>query len=804
MKFSVKYALIICFLVVIWGTQIIITSTSYLTSQKVLLRHSKDIMENITGFAMEQSHNHLALAEGATHLTKRLLTSNVVKGSRENLEILEQYFFNQLLIYPHFAGIYLGTKEGDFFYVSRNETHSKGGFRTKNIIRSGDKFENTYIWRDKDQKIVLKEDKPEDTYDPRTRPWFNKALDKRRIVWTDPYIFYTSQRPGITIAGLTFNRNRTIKGVVGVDIDIAQLSTFIAKLKVGKNGKAFIINNNGDVVAFPDPEKIKIRKKDSLRLANINEINDEISKKAFNSVNWKKDYTDRYILKKSRFGKFEHKGKDYNVMFTPFQSQWPWIIGVYLPEDDYLGEIKDNRLVNILIAILLSILATVFALKLTKEIDRPLTNLEREAEAVQRHDLLTDFDTNSVFKEIQATADSFTAMRKSLYTHEVEKSKLEQQLRSVQKLEAIGTLAGGIAHDFNNILSVILGHAEIIQCDIERDDPSAESINEILKSSQRARNLIKQILTFSRKNEQELLPVNAAKIVNDALSLIRSTIPSTVLIKEKIDKTTGTVLADPTQIYQIVLNLCTNSNHAMTDKNDGILEVIVNRVDISKEVARVNSELSEGPYLKLSVIDNGSGMDKDMIERIFEPYFTTKSMEIGTGLGLAIVHGIVKSHGGFITVESELNRGTVFEVLLPIIEGEALYLEKERAELIEGSEHIFLVDDDKALIDVSRKMLQKLGYQVTSNRKPEEALEIFRENPDAYDAVILNLTMPVMKGDILAENISGINPAIPIVLCTGKNENLDLDGMKQSGIKEILYKPITLSELSSMIRKVLS
>jgi signal transduction histidine kinase/CheY-like chemotaxis protein len=788
---------------VIWGTQILGTSSSYLTSQKVLLRHSKDIMANITGLAMEQSYNHLALAEGAAHLTEKLLTSNVVKDSRDNLANLEQYFLNQLFIYPHFAGIYLGTPEGDFFYVSRNEKYKKGGFRTKIIYRSANKFENTYIWRDKNGKILLKESKPKDKYDPRTRPWFKKAINEKRIVWTDPYIFYSSQRPGITIAGLTHNRDKSIKGVVGVDIDIAQLSTFIKKLKVGKNGKAFIINNNGDVVAFQDSEKIKIRKKGSLRLANINEIKDTISRKAFNSVKWKKDTQDRYILKKSTFGKFIHEGKDYNVMFTPFQSQWPWIIGVYLPEDDYLGEIKDNRLVNIVLTIILSIIATIFALKLTMEFERPLKNLEKEAKAVEGHDLLTSYETNSAFKEIQATADSFTAMRKALYLHEIEKNRLEQQLREVQKLEAIGTLAGGIAHDFNNILSVILGHAEIIQCDLPESDPSLQGINEILKSSKRARTLIKQILTFSRKNKQELLPVNAASIVGDALSLIRSTIPSTIMINERIDKETGTVLADPTQLYQIILNLCTNANHSMLDESDGVLEVIVDRVEVSKEVAKANSELNEGPYFKLAVIDNGTGMEEKMVERIFEPYFTTKSMEVGTGLGLAIVHGIVKSHGGFISVESQLNRGTAFEVLLPIIQTDAVYEENKKPVFIEGSENIFIVDDDESLIEVESKMLQKLGYNVTSSNKPEEALEIFRDNPNTFDALIVNLTMPVMKGDILAEKISQINPDIPIVLCTGKNESINPEMIDKPFITDVMYKPISLSELSLVVRKVL-
>jgi len=418
MKLSIRWALIIGFLVLIWGTYVITTTSTFVSSQKVLNQHARDIMENIADLAMEQSQNHLAHAHGAAVLTRRLLTANVVSTNKADFQALEQYFLDQLAIYPHFAGIYLGKPNGDFYYVSRHSKYSPDGFRTKIILHNNGIRKVRLIWRDKDLKFIAQELDPGDPYDPRTRPWYKKSLAKEGIVWTDPYIFFTSQKPGITISGPTYDDALTLKGIVGVDIEIDQLSTFIGNLNIGKNGQAFMINNNGDVVAFPDLDKIKTTEdseSNSSRLVKIQELDDILSRKAFTALNLEQHNNGRYVLKNSRFATFEHNGLNYHAMLTPFSiSQWPWIIGVHLPEDDYLGGLKKNRLSNTLLTLIISAIATLIALIFSRSIIRPIANLEKEALAVKNNDLQKRFDTHSAYKEIQETADSFHLMKDAI------------------------------------------------------------------------------------------------------------------------------------------------------------------------------------------------------------------------------------------------------------------------------------------------------------------------------------------------------------------------------------------------------
>jgi len=418
MKLTIRWSLIIGFLCLIWGTYAVTTTSTFVSSQKTLNGHAINIMENIADLAMEKSQNHLAHAHGAAVLTRRLLAANVVSVNENNIDSLEQYFLDQLVIYSHFAGIYLAKPNGDFFYVSRNGQPSPGGLRTK-IISHRNGVRNTALtWRDKNLNILSKEFDPEDRYDPRVRPWYKKALAHKKIVWSDPYVFFTSQKPGITIAGPTYDKSGALKGIVGVDIEIDELSTFIGNLKIGQNGRAFMINNNGEVVAFPDLEKIKTQGPSgskSFRLVKIHELDAILSRKAFSAVGLIKDEQGRFDLKESRFARFEHQGQYHHAMLTPFSiPQWPWIIGVHLPEDDYLGDLKKSRLFNILLTLVISVVATVIALYFARSIIRPITNLEKEALAVKNDDMQTQFNINSKYKEIQETADSFRLMKEAI------------------------------------------------------------------------------------------------------------------------------------------------------------------------------------------------------------------------------------------------------------------------------------------------------------------------------------------------------------------------------------------------------
>ena len=386
---------------------------------------------------------------------------------------------------------------------------------------------------------------------------------------------------------------------------------------------------------------------------------------------------------------------------------------------------------------------------------------------------------------------------------QAEKKRLEIQLRQAQKMEAVGTLAGGIAHDFNNILGAIIGYAEIMQMyDLPDDSPIRPSLDQVLKAGHRAKDLVKQILTFSRQSEKELKPIQLHPIVNEVVKFLRATLPATIEIRQHIEAKTGAVLADPTQIHQVLMNLCTNAHHAMWE-NGGLLEISLTHVEINAGEANQFEGLESGVYQKISVSDTGHGMPPEILERIFDPYFTTKEKGVGTGMGLAVVHGIIKRHNGAVRVDSNPGRGTCFHVYLPVIESQArLELEKYDP-LPMGNERILFVDDELALVNLGKQMLNRLGYHVVTRTSPSEARALIKERPEQFDLVITDMTMPQMTGEELARELIELQPDIPIILCTGFSEKMSIEKAKSMGIRGFLLKPLTVRDLAETIRNVL-
>ena len=387
---------------------------------------------------------------------------------------------------------------------------------------------------------------------------------------------------------------------------------------------------------------------------------------------------------------------------------------------------------------------------------------------------------------------------------EQERERTAAQLRQAQKLEAIGSLAGGIAHDFNNILTPIIGFADLLQDDLPEGSPEAENVARILSAADRARDLVGQILTFSRQSERERGPVAIASVLKDALKLLRASIPATIEIRANIDENCGNVLGDPTEIHQVVMNLCTNAYQTM-GSSSGTVEVSLTAVDVTPELARTHANLREGPYVTLTVDDNGPGIDPGIGERIFDPFFTTKKVGKGTGLGLSVVHGIVNSHGGAITYQSELGKGTTFHVYLPGLarEAEKQSPSQEGEAPLQGREHILLVDDEEPIIRFSQQMLEALGYRVTSRTSSLEALSLFHAEPDSFDMVILDVTMPFMTGVELAREMMGVRADLPIILMTGFTELITAGQAAKMGVRELIMKPFETRKLAKIIRKVL-
>ncbi|MEM5785809.1 MAG: PAS domain S-box protein, partial [Syntrophobacteraceae bacterium] len=383
---------------------------------------------------------------------------------------------------------------------------------------------------------------------------------------------------------------------------------------------------------------------------------------------------------------------------------------------------------------------------------------------------------------------------------ELEKKKLEAQLRQAQKIEAIGTLAGGIAHDFNNILAPIIGYTEMVLSEMPEPSPLRSDLEQVLQASYRAKELVRQILVSSRfTQEQQMAPLDVSMVVKEALKLLRSSLPTTIEIKQEIE--TVAALADPTQIHQVVMNLCTNSAHAMNDS--GILEVKLEKVRLDSDCDDLSANsLPTGLYLKLTISDTGCGMDAKTMERIFDPYFTTKGVGKGSGLGLAVVLGIVKRHGGMISVRSEPGEGSAFIIFLPSVDGKPEPIKDSALSPPAGTESILLVDDEPQVVEIGARLLERLGYRVTASTDASDALMVFRSRPDDFDLVITDYTMPKMNGIDLAREILEIRSGTPILLCTGYSEHVTPASVETLGLRLIL-KPYGIKELSEMVRKLI-
>ena len=383
-----------------------------------------------------------------------------------------------------------------------------------------------------------------------------------------------------------------------------------------------------------------------------------------------------------------------------------------------------------------------------------------------------------------------------------ERKRLENQLYQALKMESIGNLAGGIAHDFNNILFPIVGMSEMLLEDLPPGSPEHESIQQIFKAGMRGSDLVKQILAFSRQTEHQMMPVRVQQILKEVIKLTRSAIPSNIEISHYLQSDCGLVIADPTQLHQIAMNLITNAFHAV-EQTGGKISVRLREQHL-KDDPNPTELLATGRYVVLSVADNGPGIPSTEMGKIFEPYFTTKEPGKGTGLGLAVVYGIVKEHQGDIVVTSQPGLETRFDVYLPLLEeSQDVACDRTETSIAGGSERILLVDDDEAIAVLEQKMLERSGYRVTSKSGSREALEAFRQNPNAFDLVITDMTMPKMTGDQLARKLMEIRPDIPVIICTGFSERIDKDRAYSIGIRGFLMKPVVKSEMNQMVRKIL-
>jgi len=386
-----------------------------------------------------------------------------------------------------------------------------------------------------------------------------------------------------------------------------------------------------------------------------------------------------------------------------------------------------------------------------------------------------------------------------------ERKQAEIRLQQAQKLEAIGSLAGGIAHDFNNILSAILGYTQLAMDRLPADSPVQEDLEQVYMGGERAKDLVTQILAFSRQQKQNAAPIQISPIIKEVLKFLRSTLPSSIEIRQQIVPGAGFILADPTSIHQILMNLCTNAAHAM-DSNGGTLTVALAGITLETDMPAAIPELAPGKYLQLTVEDTGHGISPEILPKIFDPYFTTKKRGEGTGLGLATVHGIIKSYGGGITVSSEFGKGTSFHAYFPVIENSTEPVSAKQAPTATAFSEacILFVDDEPPIAQMGKQLLKNLGYKAEAHTDPLDVLAMVRKNPDRFDLVITDLTMPGMKGDRLAEELTKIRPRLPVILCSGFSMNIPQHQAEASGIKAFVMKPLFKDKLAAVVQDVLA
>ena len=563
--------------------------------------------------------------------------------------------------------------------------------------------------------------------------------------------------------GLIINllEDRLLIGKDGVEIAISDSAAPIKEDSGETPGSVLVFR---DITASKQAEAI-LRASENKLQSIMNNIPDLI---------WLKDREGRYLVANEAFAQTCRLRSEDVAGKTDFDL-WPQALAERYRQDD----------------------AEVMALGRRKQIEEPNTGkdgLPRWVETIKT----PFFDASGAIIGTTGIARDISERRQA----ETENAKLQAQLNQAQKMEAIGVLAGGIAHDFNNILSAIMGFTEMARDDSEPGSQIVKDLDKVLTSAHRAKDLVKQILAFSRQTNVDRIPVKIQQMVKESLKMLRASIPTTIAIIENIDAQCGTVLADLTQIHQIVMNLCTNAYHAM-EYTGGVLSIVVKTTCIASPLSFFETQIPLGEYVELTVSDTGSGIGPDIIDKIFDPYFTTKGIGKGTGMGLAITHGIIKGYGGAITVESALGKGSTFHVYFPVIKEEA----KETAESAAaptGKGRILFVDDEDVIVEMGNDMLQRLGYTVTAHHRSIEALAAFMDEPSQFDLVITDQTMPGLTGVELARRLLLVRPELPIILCTGFSSLINEESAKAIGIKGFALKPLTKSSLAQLVSSLLA
>ena len=792
-------------------TVILIAVSTFVSSKKVFLSHAKDIMENIASYTIDKSLNHLKPANDAAQLTSSLADNKIVTS--DNITAMEQYFYEQLRLYPQFSNIYFGKTNGEFIMASRDSQRAGAQFFTK-IISFAQGTRNTrMLFRNADFDLVGTQELPDDTYDPRKRPWYLSASQKKELIWTDPYVFFTSQKPGITTASPVFDENGELRGVVGVDIGIDELSLFIANLKIGKTGRAFILHENGDVIAFHDLSKLthKVNNGESLRLVSINELDDKASRVAYQTLvsqHPKRERSGR------QFVSFVVDNRVYHGMFAPFNTKyWPWSIGVYLPEEDYIGALNENLQGNITIALLLAVVSSFIGWFIASSIIRSVQQIEKGVQLIRENDFHTPLYINSVYKEIQDTGDSFSVMRKELesYSTNMEnlvKSRTADLHKAVEEAkranDAKSAFLANISHEIRTPLNGIMGFAELIQATHTQPNDQSYAAT-IIQESERLLLLINQLLDISKIESGKLVLEKHIFELSTVFDAMKKTFEKEIekkgirYITDIGDMVPSMVYGDSLRLSQILLNLLSNA-FKFTDSGSVTLSC-------HGEPTKTGDVV-----LHFSIADTGIGISQDKQDMIFES-FTQADPSIsrkygGTGLGISIARELIQLMGGYIRLESTPGEGTVFSFSVIMKRTDQVLQPKqpsagEQPEFSLEGKSVLIVEDYSVNRDILVGFLHLLKANVLSAEDGFEALELYNENQ--IDLILMDVHMPGLNGIETTKRIREMGDhSTPIIGVTAHAFQWELEKCIEAGMNSTVTKPFRRKKLFATIESCLT
>ncbi|WP_285907964.1 hybrid sensor histidine kinase/response regulator [Pseudodesulfovibrio pelocollis] len=736
-------------LVVVLAALIILSSS--LTSRTVLSRHARTIMENIASYTIDKAQSHLIPARQAARLTRGLSRTNIV--SSRDIESMVAYFYEQLYLHPQFSGIYFGSKNGEFIMASRYNQLTPDGYYTKIIRIDGPRRTVEQIFKAADGSLIRRQFDPADTYDPRTRPWYTRAHKANALTWTDPYIFFTSQKPGITTANPVYDGNGEFVGIIGVDIGIEELSTFISKLNVSENGLAFIMSRAGDIIAYPDMEKLRRADgADRSRLARITELDDAVGREAFLSLGLPHD---NLHLEEPVFTSFTLDGERYNAMFAPFSgSEWPWVIAIYMPEDDYLGAIKTNSTQNIFIALVAVIIALAMGLLVANKLSRA--------------------------REMAEGAD-----------------------------EAKSQFLARMSHEIRTPMNAMLGAGELL-AETALNGDQRRYVTIYQSAGEHLRELVRDVLDLSRfesgRFRLESTPFNLLSTIDKTCALF------TLEAKNKgLDlhcalepDTPEHLVGDPTALRQVLVNLMSN---AVKFTRQGSVTLAARRIDDPM----AGDGPSETVVLEFTVSDTGIGIPGDKQTLVFERFSqadgSTSRKYGGTGLGLAICRTLVQHMGGEISLRSTPDAGTAMTFTARLaLDPDGGVREAPSAPCPACADsrprRILLVEDDERNRLLFTLFLKDIPHTLDTAENGEEALRKHFAAP--YDLILMDIEMAGMDGyqttqAIRAREREAGLAEVPIVAVTAHALTEVEVKSRMHGCTGFLAKPVTKAALREAV-----